>query len=204
MHVAFMTSGESSHQNCCSISKSTLQSRRESESRKALQILGVPELNAHFLRLPDGGLPHLAQVGFEESSVQLSDLIRQIEPHSVFAPHPFEGWSDHLAAEELSRVALAQAKGHRGWSPSRVAFYHYCVWFWFSMPLRRALRVGWHNAVTLDIRPVWNLKQQAIRTYLDDLAPCGKPTCGVLSQEFLHAFKWKKELFFRVPGLGSA
>jgi N-acetylglucosamine malate deacetylase 1 len=145
----------------------------------------------------------------------MSEIVARIQPDAVFCPHPFEGWSDHIAAEEMARAALAEVGGQRSgavggqtvgrsgrWSPERVELYHYCVWFWFSMPLRKAFRVDWRNAVALDIRPVWHLKQKAIQTYLEDLAPCGKPTCGVLPKDFLRAFNWKKELFFRVPGFG--
>jgi LmbE family N-acetylglucosaminyl deacetylase len=193
VHVVFLTSGEASHQDCCAMNKSALQERREAECVKALEILGVPQHHASFLKLADGDLPHASEEGFLRATTCLSDLISQVQPTAVFVPHPLEGWSDHLAAEELTRHALAQSS-----RPAKL--YHYCVWFWLSMPLRRALGVDWRNAVTFDISAVWEKKRMAMRTYLEDKAPCGVPYCGRLPADLLQAFNWNKELFFRVPG----
>jgi LmbE family N-acetylglucosaminyl deacetylase len=204
VHVVFLTSGGASHAGCCGIPAEALGGRREAAAIKATGLLGVPSGNLHFLRWPDGHLPHPGVVDFEDARGRLSQVIRQINPDSIFTPHPFEGWSDHMAAESLTRAAMLHAN-------SAALLYHYCVWFWFSMPLRRAFQLDWRNALIFSSsksplpvpgsEPAFALKREAIRIYLDDLAPCGKATCGVLPLEFLRAFEWKKELFFRADKL---
>jgi LmbE family N-acetylglucosaminyl deacetylase len=155
-------------------------------------ILGVPDSNLHFLRLPDGALPRFGAVGFEQSCRRLADVMLQIEAQQIFTTGPFESWPDHLAAEELTRCALRE-------SAFVADLYHYCVWFWIKVPLQRALRVDWSNACILDASEGRERKEQAIRTYLDDIAPCGNPYCGRLGKDFLRAVSCKRELFFRVP-----
>lgn len=275
VHIVLLTSGGSAHEHCCGISRAELCARREAAARKATALLGVPESNLHFLRLTDGQLPHPGQAGFAEVSDRLSEVIWHVRPDAVFAPHPFESWSDHVAAEELTREAIKKAesrnlKAESGKSGvdsrnlkaetgaagkpetleaqsrnkqssvgdlrsdfnspfsqfqllSTPSLYHYCVWFWFSMPLRRALRVDWRKAVTVKLGEraesrklkaergerdssisafsfqlsAFEAKRAAMQMYLEDLAPCGKPTCGVLPEELLRAFEWDKELCFR-------
>ena len=298
VHIVYLTSGEGSHRGCCGIQEAVVATTRESEARKASAILGVTESCLHFLRLPDGHLPHPGQAGFEEASQKLADIIAATRPDAVFAPHPFEGWSDHVAAEEITREAIkrnaetlkaemlksesgrrktedgrretedgrykargkAEALKAEMLKPARakaeilksagleaedgrlktedggrseclkivpIQLYHYCVWFWFSMPLRKAFKVDWRNAVTVELtgrrtegggqrtedggrgtedgeqETALDRKREAMRVYLDDLAPCGNPYCGRLPGELSRAFEWKRELFFKVEDGGQ-
>ena len=90
----------------------------------------------------------------------------------------------------------AQGTRHNYQQP--VELYHYCVWFWFSMPLRKAWRCDWKNARLLDISDVYEKKRRAMDIYLQALAPCGAPWVGRLPRQFLKAFEWRRELYFRV------
>ena len=80
----------------------------------------------------------------------------------------------------------------------RPALYHYSTWFWIKMPFRATLKIDWRRGVVVDISSVYEVKRSAIRTYLEDLAPCGRPYCGNLPSPFLRAFESKMELFFPV------
>jgi LmbE family N-acetylglucosaminyl deacetylase len=190
VYVAFLTSGGASHNNCCTISDLDLSSWRENASVKTAAVLGIPASNLSFLRFKDGALPHPGQPFFAEAARRLGNCIIQVEPDAIFAPHPFEGWPDHIAAEELTKDAIVSTL-------SSARLFNYCVWFWFSMPLRRALKLDWRQAFVVEMpQHALQKKREAMNIYLNDLAPCGKPTCGVLPSELLHTFEWTSELFF--------
>lgn len=189
VNVVFLTSGTGSHRGCCDIGDTELASKREATAAKAATILGVPTTNLHFLRLRDGALPRVGAVDFEHSCRQLADVISRVEPQQIFTTSPFESWPDHLAAEELTRCALRQ-------TASEAELYHYCVWAWIKMPLQRAHRADWSDALVLEASVGGEQKERAIRAYLEDLAPCGNPYCGRLGEEFLRAVRGERELFF--------
>jgi len=191
--VLFITEGEASHQGCCMVPSSQVGAQRRSLAASANEILGVPQERLEFLEGKDGRLPNKGQDGFNRLAEKIAACLKKAAPDVVFCPHPFEGWSDHVAAEELTRTAIAMLSVN-----ARPRLYHYCVWFWYSMSLRRALLIDWRQARLLDISAQLPLKQQAMRIYLDALAPCGNPWIGKLPKEFLRAFDWDKELFFEV------
>jgi len=192
VNIIFLTSGDDSHRDCCDISRVELGAKREATAKRVSRLLGLQEQDLHFMREPDGHLPHPGESGFERISLRLAELISEIAPEQIFTHHPLDGRSDHLAAEELTRAALNQSK-------LETTLFHYCVWFWFSIPLQKALSADWRQAILLNISAVHGTKKQAIQTYLQDLAPCGNPYCGILPHGFTRAFRWKNELFFRVP-----
>jgi LmbE family N-acetylglucosaminyl deacetylase len=187
--ILFLTSGETSHKDCCALQASKIGAQRRRLACKANEIVGIPQARLHFLEERDGKLPHTGEDNFIKLAEKIAAWIEKSEPAAVFCPHPFEGWSDHIAAAELTRAAITILS-------KRPKLYHYCVWFWYSMPLKRAWRIDWRKARILDISPQLPFKQQAMHVYLDALAPCGNPWIGKLPLQFLRAFDWNKELFF--------
>lgn len=213
--VLFLTSGGRSHVGCCDIETRDLEARREAIAISASRMLGVEERRIHFFRLVDGGLPHPGGAGFPEVANRITEFLLILKPNFVFVTHPLEGWSDHEAAAHLVRSAIGSIPDSRPCSrkgdTARPKLYHYCVWFWFSMPLSKVLMVKWRQAVTIQLnRPVsagkmsepsrtaHQAKLEAMKIYLQDCCPCGKPTCGVLPIELLRALEWDHELFFEV------
>jgi LmbE family N-acetylglucosaminyl deacetylase len=190
-HVLFLTGGGGSHRACCMVGEEIVTVQRRLLAADAASVLGIPDNHLQFLGEVDGQLPRKGPGRFPLLSQKIADCIRAIQPKSVFCPHPFEGWADHMAAEELTRAALGTLP-----EAVRPRLFHYCVWFWYSMPLKQAIRIDWRQARLLDISAQLPLKRQAIRTYLQALAPCGYPWVGNLPAEFLRAFEWDKELFF--------
>jgi LmbE family N-acetylglucosaminyl deacetylase len=195
--VVFLTSGEAAHQTCCSLSANEITRRRENISKDALSILGCDSRSVEYLRYPDGNLPNCNSKEFIGVSRRIAEIIEDWKPTCIFCPHPFEGWSDHIAAEELTRAAINKLS----YQPQ---LYHYCVWFWYSMPLKRVWHVDWQRARVLDIARQLPLKQHAFRLYLNSLAECGHPWVGTLPAQFLHAFQWDRELFFEVDSAFSS
>jgi LmbE family N-acetylglucosaminyl deacetylase len=187
--VIVFTGGECSHSSCCSIAGEVVKQARRELTMKAAECLSLAKNNITFLDWGDG---QIGRDGPDESSHKVEELagwIARLRPEAVFAPHPFEGWPDHEAAERITRAAMEQ-------SGVVCRLFHYCVWFWFSMPLRNALKIYWRKARLLDIADVYERKQAAMEAYLKPCAPCGNPWSGVLPRELVRAFRWKKELFF--------
>lgn len=191
VNVLFLTNGSASHKDCCTASEDEIGSQRRHLALKANGILGIPKENLTFLDGVDGKLPRKGQSGFKEMAHKLGGIIKDKAPNTIFCPHPLEGWSDHVAASELTIAAMEQVAPEK--NPQ---LYYYCVWFWYSLPLKKALGIDWKNARVLDIKDQFSIKQKAISLYTSSFAPCGQPWAGKLPKEFLRAFDWQKELFF--------
>jgi LmbE family N-acetylglucosaminyl deacetylase len=190
--VVILTDGESSHIDCCGLDPLQVAANRRQLTLKAMHALSVPESHVTFLHWRDEQVPPAEAKGFSDKARALASLVRDIEPNMVFCPHLLEeGWPDHVAAESLTRTAV-QASG----VSCRV--FHYCVWFWHTMPLKKAAYVHWSGARLLNISRVLDQKKRVIRLYTEPLAPCGNPWSGRLPSLFLRACGWHYELFFEV------
>ncbi|MDI9432759.1 MAG: PIG-L family deacetylase [Planctomycetota bacterium] len=195
--VVVLSRGERSHASCCDLSGEAIGQRRVALAAEAAGRLSLPQERLIFLDWPDG---QIAGNGPKEQDRRVDELagwIVRLRPEAVFAPHPFEGWVDHEAAERLTRTAIEG-------SGVSCRLFHYCVWFWFSMPLRRALQIDWRRARLLDIADVYDRKRAAMDAYLEPCAPCGNPWSGVLPPELLRTFRCRKELFFEAAGTGGS
>jgi len=189
--VLFITEGAASHNGCCSVVESEVGKQRRYLAFQANAILGIPKENLTFLDGKDGKLPREGQADFNAMAQNIARIIKDKAPDAIFCPHPLEGWSDHIAASELAGAAIALLPREK-----RPRLYYYCVWFWYSLPLTKALRIDWRKARLLNIQGQYSVKEKAINAYISALAPCGNPWVGKLPKEFLRAFDWQKELFF--------
>ncbi len=190
VHVVLLTGGEKAHDNCCRVSPAEISRIRRHLAVSAGAVLGLSEGDFTFLDWPDGQLQSTI-LGDNDCARQLNRIIMSFQADALYCPHPFEGWPDHVAAEKLTRKIISGME-------KKPALYHYCVWFWYSMSLRKAFSCDWKNKLTLDIKDVYPRKQKSISYYMQPCAPCGKPWSGMLPEEFLNAFTWDKEIFFKV------
>ena len=70
---------------------------RMQESREAIKSLGIPEANAHFLRLPEAQLPeHLASL-----REALLDIINRLRPAHILMPFRYDRHPDHLVINHV-------------------------------------------------------------------------------------------------------
>jgi len=188
-HVVVLTGGGRSHEGCCDTGSEVIARKRRGLAVEAGGKLTLVTDRLVFLNWPDGRIGNTGSDDTAKKVAELAGWITRLRPEAVFAPHPFESWPDHEAAERITRLAIER-------SGIACRLFYYCVWFWSSMPLRRVLKIDWRSARILDIAAVYAKKQAAIDAYLKPCAPCGHPWSGVLPRELLHAFKWRKELFF--------
>jgi LmbE family N-acetylglucosaminyl deacetylase len=188
--IVFLTSGGASHKGCCDIPSAELETKREITSRRAAQLFGISDTNLHYLRLPDGRLPHRDQPGFTEATELLAAILKTVKPSQVYATHPAEGWSDHTAGAQMAESAIQSAN-------SNAELFYYCVWLWLSVPFGVLAGLDWSRGLKMDIDEFVDTKQQAVRLYVGDKAPCGNPYCGILPQALIEGLKSGRELYFR-------
>ena len=176
--VIILTRGENSSDE----DNDSIKRVRTQLAEKATTFLGVK--NLYWGDLPDGSLASV-------DMFHLKDLVSRIKPDAVFVPHYLEGWSDHEVTEYKWKELLKTLD-------FTVKYYHYCVWFWFSMPYYKFKLVKWRNTFCVKMsKEEHQRKLQAIDIYLSAVsAVTGKPYSGSLPDVFLYANKWNRELFF--------
>ncbi len=182
VHIVILTGGEGSHKGCCSKSNSELIEARRDLAAKANKQIGITKENLYFLHYQDGNIHYEYQ-----ETEKLADLIKGVQPNSIFVPHKGEGWNDHLQVRNMIQKLIK--------NNSDIRLYEYCVWFWYY----NTWNIDWKNAFTLSMTKAEHLlKNQAIDTYILPKAPCGNPWSGVLPKVFIKAARWNKELYFRI------
>ena len=193
VQVLVMSDGTQSHPNSVAYPAPKLRALRESETRCAMNLLGVEASHITFLRLPDGALPISGTVEFGVALEQCCDYLAAVVPAVVFAPWRFDPHPDHRSTWNLIHSALSQVRISRN-PVSRVL--EYPIWDW-DIAQRQASKV----AVTswrLDISDTVQLKQRAIAAYrsqttglIDD-----DPQGFCLTLEMLANFAQPWELYF--------
>ncbi len=78
--------------------------RREAESRRAMDLIGVPPQDLFFLRLPDGRVLDY----MDDIVARLARLFRELKPASVFVPAYEGGHPDHDAVQLAAAAAIAR------------------------------------------------------------------------------------------------
>ncbi len=129
---------------------------RRAEARSALEVLGVPAENGHFLDFPDGGLQrHVADV-----REAIGRFIDRVQPSHVFVPFRYDRHADHLALHHA--VLLTRAARER-----RIQLVEYFVYYrWRMLPggdVRAFIRP--EHLIAIDIRQQGRQKRCALRCY---------------------------------------
>ena len=130
-----------------------LGERREHESRDAARMLGVPDENLHFLRLPEAELP----AHEPELASRLLDRVRAIRPDHILIPFRYDRHLDHLAVNR----AIVQAKREGAIHAVLTEFFVY--YRWRLLPggdVRRYVRP--EHLIEVDIDEVAALKRAAL------------------------------------------
>lgn len=188
VEILIMSGGEKSHQGCCDIDPTLLSSHRRQLTLNAASLYGIDAKNIHFFDFPDGGI-NRSHPKIDQLTTFFQKIIIGQQNVSIFYPHQKgEGWPDHV-----NTAKIAQTLGDT-YCPLAHQ-YEYCVWFWYY----NCWTINRTHAylVTMD-KSAYRKKQSAIVAYTKPCAPCGHPWSGILPQPFLWAFKWRRELFFKV------
>jgi LmbE family N-acetylglucosaminyl deacetylase len=130
---------------------------RVQESVTAMRLLGVPQQNLHFFRLPEGELkdyvPRLKEA--------LLSSIANLRPDHVFIPFRYDRHLDHLA---INRVVLDAL--HQGIFNAQVA--EYFVYYRSRLLPKRDIRkyIQPHHLIKIDIKDVSKQKRAALECFI--------------------------------------
>ena len=127
---------------------------RMEESRAALKLLGVPEENAHFLRLPEAdlgrNLPALRRL--------LLELLEYLKPDHIFMPFRYDRHPDHLAMNHTITGAHRQ-----GLCPQAQLIEYFVYYRWRLLPAGDVRRyIAPQHLLAVDIADVSAKKRMAL------------------------------------------
>lgn len=177
VHVVILTGGEKS---LAEVTDEELKYTRRRLALHAANYFGLSNDKIYFLDYPDGGV----SAACAETS-KLQAVISKIHPSAIFIPHWGEGWNDHVIVRSIVQELDCE----------NAALYEYCVWMWYY----NIWRLDWKNAYTLSMNDAeYQAKHNAMKVYLETLAPCCKPYSGVLPKVLIEAHLWKRELYFKI------
>lgn len=126
---------------------------RMSESVRAMDLLGLPEQNLHFLCLPEAELkdntPALQKL--------LDEKFEELAPQYIFAPFRYDRHLDHLAVNHVVVAALRQ-------NIVQAQLIEYFVYYRWRLLPKRDIRkyIKPQYLVTLDISGVAALKRRSL------------------------------------------
>jgi LmbE family N-acetylglucosaminyl deacetylase len=134
-----------------------LRAIRMAESRHALRVLGVPEVNLHFLDFPETRLNQHER----DFAAAFADVVHQLQPEHVLLPFRYDRHPDHLAVNRIAMAALV----HRGATPQ---VFEYFVYFrWRLLPGRDVRRyVRPDQLLEVDIAEVAAIKRSALDCFV--------------------------------------
>jgi LmbE family N-acetylglucosaminyl deacetylase len=188
--IVFLTSGETSHRECCNTTPDKIASARRRLAVEAGRLLGLKEEDMFWLGLSDGNIPEGNEPDFNKSVKSLVRLIDEIKPYEIYVPHYSDCWPDHEAASAIVCDAMKAVNYH-------CELYYYPVWMWHNLRFRSLSSILNSKVMRVDISTVRERKKIAINHYLSGLNPdCGKPFCGNLPDGFTDHFQYDYEIFF--------
>jgi len=190
VYVLLVSDGSMSHPNSKKYPADKLMQLRENELQAAVDILGVPVDQVHFLRLQDSRVPHQGQVGFEEAAQAMADVITGISPQTILVPWRRDPHPDHRATWQLVKKAVAATT-----LPCRML--EYLVWLWERADAKDLPLPGEMRSWKIDITPVLNLKHWAIAAHVSQTTPLidDDPHGFTLSNHMLAHFDHPVEYF---------
>lgn len=186
--ILLLSDGTLSHPNSIEYPKEKLMELREEEFIHAANILNVSEKNLIFCRYGDRNVPNENSNNFENGCEEISEILDEIKPKSIFVPWRRDPHPDHRAAYQLFEKA----------NKNSAKIYDYPIWL---QELGKSEDVPNSEEVLilkLDISSVLKQKQKAILAHQSQTTDLisDDPEGFTLSQEMLEHFKVPYEIFF--------
>ncbi len=190
VRVLVVSDGTQSHPHSQKYPAPALRQLREGETQAAMQRLGVSAEQIAFLRLPDGGVPHLQSPTPELSQALAACRIALTAhpPSTIFLPYRYDPHPDHRATWQLIQAVAITL-------PCPPRLVEYPIWDWD--PAQRGELPAGYRLWRLDISSTVHLKQQAIACYrsqIEDLID-DDPSGFRLSPDLLTHFSQPWEIY---------
>jgi LmbE family N-acetylglucosaminyl deacetylase len=108
---------------------------RTAEAKAALNIIGIPQANIHFLNFPDGALIHHRS----EFSQAILQLIQEIKPVRVFIPFRYDCHQDHTAVNQFTtEIISSQAVTHP--QNAAIEIFEYFIYYRLQLLPQKDIR----------------------------------------------------------------
>lgn len=191
VRVLVMSDGTRSHPNSHKYPAPNLKKLRESETRTAMGVLGVE--NVDFFGLPDGNVPMQDAPEASEAIARCQTILASIEPKVIFLPWRYDPHPDHRATWQLIHRASVIL------SPQPRAI-EYAIWDWDEAQRQEILPGHDLSVWRLDISSALSYKKQAIAAYRSQTTDLidDDPDGFRLLPEFLENFQRPWEVFLEV------
>ena len=186
--IAFTTDGARSHDGHPLLTPERLVPLRRREALAALDQLGVPESEVHFLDHPDGGLADLAAAEREDLLTSLLSLLERYHPGQICVPFRWDLHPDHETTHALVVEAV-----HR-WGHA-VEILEFPIWALFELRSRHLGMAEFTEMRKLDISAMRQLKRRAMLAYQTQIKPTPPWHHGFLPLHFLRTFRGNQELY---------
>ena len=190
--VVFVTDGGGSHKGNSKITREEIVQIRKQEALTALNILGVPSKDVHFLNKCDGALHKMTEAEQQQTLEEMAQLLGDFHPQEVYVTHSKDRSPDHETTYQLVTEAIAKAG-------VKVDLWQYAIWLlWDSLLFRDLKLEELTGAYQLAIYKVQSKKEKAIKTYRSQYLPIdAESTDTVLPANFLWRFFLPHEVFFK-------
>ena len=179
VHVTYLTNGEKS--GACA-SEEEIKINRIRLSNEVLDLLGVSQRNVRRLGVPDCGVAHHGESGFDDLVKEIACEIERIKPDAVFSTAETDFWPfDHVACSQIAKRAIKQ-------SEFKSQLWFYWVWTWYHIKPWHILKVKTKNIFKVDISEEMAQKTKLIEMYLEPKSADRLPWSGVLPKAMLFPF----------------
>ena len=180
--IVFLTDGRGAAR-LPGVTEEALVKTRRHEAIAASASLGVPEMDLHFLDLPDTQLSHLSQDEQHRVTKEIDAMLDRNPDVEIYVTHRHDSHPDHEAAWSLvNKVAASRYP--------KIPVFEYSIWMtWLAKLLRSLRREDIRGACRLDIAAVRQQKRAAILAYRSQVR--------ALPTGFISRFEAPHELFFR-------
>lgn len=193
IHVVYATDGSRSpvpHSLRAAQPSPELSTIRAQEAKTALQELGVPYENIHFLNFPDGALRRYRS-DFRQSILQ---LLQRLKPSYVLMPFRYDCHTDHIAVNALTTDAISSLN-------SDIRIFEYFIYYRLQLLPNKDIRTyirpehlirsDIHTQAAQKRRSLEAFKTQTTRFYTWQTRP-------LLSVDLLDEVCTKPEFFLQV------
>ncbi len=156
--VLVLSDGTLSHPNSKKFPPEKLRNLRESETKKALEILGVSQNNIEFFRCKDRSVPNRDSENWNEAVKKCREYIVSVKPKTILVPWRRDPHPDHQAAFQI----ISRTKQEIS---SDIKLIEYPIWLWEIAESVDAPRKAEVSAWRLNIESVLDKKLRAIHKH---------------------------------------
>ena len=182
--LIMLTGGENC-ESAKSIKKENLKDIRRNLTKKSAIVLGIKEENIYFLNFIDGNVNSK-----DPEITRLREILNKANADAIYVPHLMDGWNDHVQAHLIIKNIIKSTS---------TKLYAYCVWFWYTMPFKEAIKLPWKDVCYFSMnKEEHKAKAQSVSIYMKAISPDGIYYSGELPKILLTSCLWKQEIYFRI------